>query len=132
MTEQEAAEATEPSEQALWRKAIADQVRRNCTPSSEAYSKGGDSLIYAVCDWIENPPDWSVFVPPATGAADRAPSVPPRFSILEHSSASREILKWHPARGDGPGWYEVVAKVTGYEWADAVSLLDVLNAKAVD
>lgn len=50
--------------EAAWRKAIADQVRRNCTPSSEAYSKGGDALIYAVCDWIENPPEWSRFETP--------------------------------------------------------------------
>lgn len=49
-----------------WRKAIADQVRANCTPSSEAYSKGGDALVYAVADWIENPPEWSVFKEPVT------------------------------------------------------------------
>lgn len=47
--------------EAGWRKAIAGQVRRNCTPSSEAYVKGGDFLISAVADWIENPPEW---VPP--------------------------------------------------------------------
>ncbi len=52
------------SEEIAWRKAIADQVRRNCTPSSEAYSKGGDFLVYAVADWIENPPEWSIFVAP--------------------------------------------------------------------
>lgn len=33
------------SDEAAWRKAIADQVRANCTPSSEAYSKGGDVLM---------------------------------------------------------------------------------------
>jgi hypothetical protein len=49
-------------EEQEWRKAIADQVRRNCTPSSEAYSKGGDFLIYAVADWIENPPEWSKLI----------------------------------------------------------------------
>jgi hypothetical protein len=48
-----------------WRKAIADQVRTNCTPPSEAYSKGGDVLIYAVADWIESPPEWSTFTAPA-------------------------------------------------------------------
>lgn len=48
-----------------WRKAIADQARRNCTPSSEAYAKGGDALIYAVLDWIENPPVWSEFKTPS-------------------------------------------------------------------
>jgi hypothetical protein len=37
---------------------IAAKVRANCTPSSEAYSKGGDTLVYAVADWIENPPEW--------------------------------------------------------------------------
>jgi hypothetical protein len=37
---------------------IAAKVRANCTPSSEAYSKGGDLLVYAVADWIENPPEW--------------------------------------------------------------------------
>lgn len=47
-----------------WRKAIADQARRNCTPSSEAYTAGGDTLIYAVLDWIENPPEWSKFETP--------------------------------------------------------------------
>jgi hypothetical protein len=40
------------------RRAIAETVRRNCTPSSEAYAAGGDRLIYAVADWIENPPEW--------------------------------------------------------------------------
>ena len=51
--------------ESAWRKAIADQVRRNYTPSGEAYEKGGDALIYAVCDWIENPPEWSKFVAPS-------------------------------------------------------------------
>ena len=49
--------------EAEWRKVIADQVRRNCTPSTEAYQAGGDKLIYAVADWIENPPEWSVLLP---------------------------------------------------------------------
>lgn len=47
-----------------WRKAIADQVRRNCTPDSEAYDRGGDIMIRAVADWIENPPAWSAFEAP--------------------------------------------------------------------
>lgn len=47
-----------------WRKAIAEQVRRNCTPSSEAYAAGGDTLIRAVADWIENPPEWSTIEAP--------------------------------------------------------------------
>lgn len=42
---------------------IAEQVRRHCTPSVEAYEAGGDRLIAAVADWIENPPEW---VPPVT------------------------------------------------------------------
>ena len=37
---------------------IVATVRANCTPSSEAYEKGGDFLISAVADWIENPPEW--------------------------------------------------------------------------
>lgn len=40
------------------RTAIATQVRNNCTPSSEAYKAGGDTLIYAVADWIADPPIW--------------------------------------------------------------------------
>lgn len=48
-----------------WRKAIADQVRRNCTPSSDGYARGGDVLIAEVADWIENPPDWSAFEAPS-------------------------------------------------------------------
>jgi hypothetical protein len=37
---------------------VAASIRHNCTPSPEAYAKGGDSLIYAVADWIENPPEF--------------------------------------------------------------------------
>lgn len=51
--------------ESAWRKAIADQIRANCTPSSEAYDKGGDVLIAAVADWVENPPEWSAFRAPA-------------------------------------------------------------------
>lgn len=47
-----------------WRKAIADQVRRNCTPSSDAYARGGDFIVREVADWIENPPEWSAFEAP--------------------------------------------------------------------
>lgn len=58
--------------EAAWRKAIADQVRANCTPSSEAYRAGGDALVYAVAGWIENPPEWSTFTAPSAEAeADR-------------------------------------------------------------
>jgi hypothetical protein len=37
---------------------IAAKVRANCTPPSEAHDRGGDFLISAVADWIENPPEW--------------------------------------------------------------------------
>lgn len=37
---------------------IAEAIRRHCTPSHEAYQRGGDFLIAAVADWIENPPEW--------------------------------------------------------------------------
>jgi hypothetical protein len=37
---------------------IVASVRANCTPSSEAYKAGGDHLIGAVANWIENPPEW--------------------------------------------------------------------------
>src|SRR4051812_44699111 len=37
---------------------IVATVRAHCTPSSDAYATGGDPLIYAVADWIENPPEW--------------------------------------------------------------------------
>lgn len=53
-----------------WRKAIADQVRRNCTPTAEQYQAGGDTLIRAVADWIENPPEWSTFAAPVVPATD--------------------------------------------------------------
>lgn len=45
----------------LERATVAATVRRNCTPSGEAYAAGGDSLITAVADWIENPPEWVTF-----------------------------------------------------------------------
>lgn len=47
-----------------WRTAIAEQIRRNCTPSLDAYAAGGDILVYAVAEWVENPPEWSHFVAP--------------------------------------------------------------------
>lgn len=37
---------------------ITDKVRAHCTPSQETYARGGDVLIYAVADWIDNPPEW--------------------------------------------------------------------------
>lgn len=37
---------------------IVAAIRARCTPPHEAYTKGGDVLIAAVADWIENPPEW--------------------------------------------------------------------------
>lgn len=48
---------------------IAARVRANCTPSSEAYAKGGDAIVAAVADWIESPPDW-VDAPWVAGAKE--------------------------------------------------------------
>lgn len=39
-------------------KTVADAIRRNCTPDWDAYQSGGDALIAAVADWVENPPEW--------------------------------------------------------------------------
>lgn len=50
---------TEPSTEHEWRAAIAEQVRRNCKLDWGTDKKGGDALVYAVADWIENPPGWS-------------------------------------------------------------------------
>jgi hypothetical protein len=49
------------ADEAQWRKAIADQVRANCTLDWATMQKGGDAIVYGVCDWIENPPEWSQF-----------------------------------------------------------------------
>lgn len=51
--------------EAAWRKAIADQVRRNCTLDWDRMQKGGDHIVYGVADWIENPPEWSTFEAPS-------------------------------------------------------------------
>ena len=37
---------------------ITMRVRQNCTPSREAYERGGDFLVEAVADWIDDPPEW--------------------------------------------------------------------------
>lgn len=37
---------------------IVASIRSNCTPPHDAYAEGGDTLIAAVADWIENPPEW--------------------------------------------------------------------------
>lgn len=37
---------------------IVASIRANCTPPSEAFAAGGDLLIAAVADWVENPPEW--------------------------------------------------------------------------
>ena len=39
------------------RKAIADEVRRHCTLPTPL-PVGTDATVYAVADWIENPPAW--------------------------------------------------------------------------
>lgn len=51
---------------------VAGMIRRNCTPSPEAYQRGGDALIYAVADWVENPPEWVLALSPAPSAAEVA------------------------------------------------------------
>lgn len=61
---------TGPTTEAGWRLVIAEQVRRNCTLDWETVKKGGDALVYAVADWIENPPDWSAL---PTTRADGSP-----------------------------------------------------------
>ena len=41
------------------RNQIAKAVREHCTiTDDEAMKRGGDYLIAAVADWIENPPEW--------------------------------------------------------------------------
>lgn len=32
---------------------VAQEIRAHCTPSGDAYRAGGDTLIYAVADWME-------------------------------------------------------------------------------
>ena len=39
------------------RQTIANQVRRNCT-LPWPLPVGTDATVYAVADWIENPPEW--------------------------------------------------------------------------
>ena len=51
---------------------VAGMIRRNCTPSTEAYQRGGDALIYAVADWVENPPEWVLAAQPTRPAAGDA------------------------------------------------------------
>lgn len=63
-------QSTRPITEAGWRLVIAEQVRRNCTLDWETVKKGGDALVYAVADWIENPPDWSAL---PTTRADGSP-----------------------------------------------------------
>lgn len=48
----------------LWRKAIARQVRQNCT-----LPEWSDDAIRAVADWIEHPPEWSKFSAPSVSPA---------------------------------------------------------------
>jgi hypothetical protein len=37
---------------------IAARIRANYTASANTYAHGGDFLVEAVADWIENPPEW--------------------------------------------------------------------------
>jgi hypothetical protein len=37
---------------------IVTKVRQNCTITMDAHDRGGDFLIRAVAEWIENPPEW--------------------------------------------------------------------------
>jgi hypothetical protein len=38
---------------------IAEKIRASCTVPSEVAISGGDAIVYAVADWIENPPEWA-------------------------------------------------------------------------
>ena len=95
---------TDDEREAAWRKAIADQVRRNCTPSGDAYQQGGDYLVYAVADWIENPPEWSAFNPPSAGFRRQGPIT--EAQVEAAARASFEVP-------NGPGdytWAEMVVE----------------------
>jgi len=37
---------------------IVTSIRASCTVPSEVAVKGGDLIVYAVADWVENPPEW--------------------------------------------------------------------------
>lgn len=37
---------------------VATEIRLHCTLDWEVTKKGGDALISAVADWVENPPEW--------------------------------------------------------------------------
>lgn len=37
---------------------MAELIRRHCTPDTDTYRLGGDTLIMAVADWVEHPPPW--------------------------------------------------------------------------
>lgn len=39
-------------------KTIVADIRAHCTLDYELVLKGGDAVIYAVADWIDNPPEW--------------------------------------------------------------------------
>lgn len=75
-----------------WRKAIADQVRRNCTPSSEAYTKGGDVLIYAVADWIENPPERSHFALSVEGEVEYEYGLRKPLDVMPRMTGTESLM----------------------------------------
>jgi hypothetical protein len=55
---------------------IVTRVRQNCTPSSDAYDRGGDYIVRAVADWIEAPPEWvkASWAAPTSADAPRSDS----------------------------------------------------------
>lgn len=82
-----------------WRTEIAAQVRRHCTPSSHAYAKGGDVLIAAVADWIENPPAWLPSARPAVGGiTGPLNTAPARHSLAERLADVGAVMKYFAAR----------------------------------
>lgn len=110
-----------------WRKAIADQVRRNCTPSSEAVKAGGDHLVYAVADWIENPPAWSQFEAPAEHPEPPSDAEKQRdgyLADLQHVQAERNVAEAKLAR--------IVKFITGAGLTSAYGRLTPGEARELD
>lgn len=63
-----------------WRKAIARQVRQDCTLAERA-------VVSAVADWIERPPERSTFYPPSPSAAQEYEQI--RAEIVQDYSDPR-------------------------------------------
>jgi len=51
-----------------FRAEMASKIRAHCTPSTEAYERGGDYIVSEVADWVENPPEWVAFDTPEPDA----------------------------------------------------------------